>query len=103
MVQMPYLQHTLKYYYPVPHHRIEGVYTNADKSETVVHAEMVFLTAEIPELWLVVSEEDVWDRRHMVRAWLDQNAELVDKANFMRVDLYHYRLSPRILDTSSLP
>jgi hypothetical protein len=51
-------------------------------------------TAGLTNLWLVVSEEDTWDSRHLVRAWLDDHATLVDRANFMRVDVYHYELRP---------
>ena len=38
----------------------------------------------------------MWDRRHLTRTWLNEHAELVDEARFMRVDVYHYRFSPDI-------
>lgn len=98
MVQMPYLQHTLNYYYPQPYTFIEGLWTNDGKSEDTVNVEMTTLTANLTSLWLVTSEEDTWDNRHLVRAWLNKNGHLVDEAHFMRVDVYHYQLRPGTID-----
>jgi uncharacterized membrane protein len=53
-------------------------------------------------LWLVVSEEDIWDSRHLTRAWLDAHAHLVDQASFTRVDVYHYRFQPGAVETQSV-
>lgn len=98
MIQMPYLQHTWDYYYPYPYQFIEGLWTNDGQSEAAVETAMQQQTAALVDLWLVVSEEETWDQRRLVRSWLDQNAELVDQANFQRVALYHYRLRPGLLD-----
>jgi uncharacterized membrane protein len=94
MIQMPYLQHTFNYYYPYQYRFLEGLWTNDGKTEDTVHAEMSRLSADLPDLWLVVSERDTWDNRHLVQGWLDKHADLLDKANFMRVDVYHYQLRP---------
>jgi len=59
-------------------------------------------TADLSELWLVVSEEESWDSRRLTRAWLDAHAELVDQAHFMRVDLYHYQFRPGAIETRSI-
>jgi mannosyltransferase len=93
MVQTPYLQYTLNYYYPDDYTLLEGLWTNDNKSEATVNEEMQTLTAGLADLWLLVSEEDLWDRRHLTRAWLDEHATLTDQAHFMRVDVYHYRFS----------
>lgn len=98
MIQMPYLQYTLDYYYPYPYQFIGGLWTNDGKSEATVETTMQQQTAALADLWLVISEEETWDQRRLVRSWLDQNAELVDQASFRRVDLYHYRLQPGLLD-----
>ena len=98
MVQIPYLQYTLNYYYPRHYTLLEGLWTNDHKSEATVATEMTTLTSGLTDLWLVVSEETMWDSRHLTRAWLDQHAELVDQAHFMRVDLYHYRLKSALSD-----
>jgi 4-amino-4-deoxy-L-arabinose transferase-like glycosyltransferase len=96
MVQIPYLQHTLNYYYPNEYALLEGLWTNDGKSEATVHQEMTGLTAGLTNLWFIVSEEDMWDRRHLTRTWLNEHAELVDEVRFMRVDVYHYRFCPDI-------
>ena len=100
MIQLPYLQYTFDYYYPYAYTLKEGLWTNGGKTEATVDAEMRALTAELADLWLVVSEEDLWDKRHLTRTWLNQNAELVDEAHFMRVDVYHYRLRPGLIEES---
>jgi hypothetical protein len=101
MVQIPYLRHTWEYYYHREHTLLEGLWTNDGKSEAAVHAEMTGLTANLTDLWLVLSEEEMWDNRRLTRAWLDEHAELVDKAHFMRVDLYHYRFRPGTIESQS--
>lgn len=98
MIQIPYLQHTFNYYYPHDFTLLEGLWTNDNKQETAVDAEMTALTAEVSDVWLVVSEEALWDQRQLVRGWLDENAALVDEAHFMRVDVYHYQLRPGTIE-----
>lgn len=102
MVQMPYLQHTLTYYYPAHYTLLEGLWTNDGKTEAMVAAEMSHLTTNLTDLWLVVSEEDQWDQRHLTRAWLDEHALLLDQANFVRVDVYHYQFPPVPIGTQRL-
>ncbi len=102
MVQMPYLKHTLNYYYPKKYKFLDGVWTNNGKTEAEFHTEMLTLVTDLSSLWLVTSEEEVWDNRHMVRAWLDNNAILVDKADFMRVNVYHYQFRPGTIDSQIL-
>jgi 4-amino-4-deoxy-L-arabinose transferase-like glycosyltransferase len=94
MGQMPYLQFTLDYYYKGDYTFVEGLWTNDDKTEAAVAAEMEARTAGLSDLWLVVSEEEVWDNRRLTRAWLDTHAQLVDRVSFMRVEVYHYRFQP---------
>ena len=101
MVQIPYLKHTLNYYYPGQYTLLEGLWTNDNKSEATVDQEMTDLIAGLDDLWLVVSEEDMWDSRHLTRAWLNKHAKLVDEAHFNRVDVYYYRLIPGVIDGES--
>ncbi len=102
MVQMPYLQHTLAYYYKGDYTLLEGLWTNNGKSEATVDAEMSALTTNLTDLWLVVSEEATWDSRHLTRTWLDAHANLVDQASFTRVDVYHYQFQSDLIDTQSV-
>lgn len=94
MIQMPYLKRTFDYYYPYPYKFIEGLWTNDSKSDAEVNRQMAALTANVTDLWLVVSEEEAWDNRRLARTWLDQHAQLVEQAQFMRVAVYHYRFQP---------
>jgi hypothetical protein len=102
MLQMPYLRHTLKYYYRGDYKVLEGLWTNHGKTEAQVDAEMTALTTDLSELWLVVSEEEAWDNRRLTRAWLDTHAQLVDQAHFMRVDVYRYQFQPGVIESQSL-
>ena len=102
MFQMPYLQYTFGYYYPYKYQLIEGLWTNDGKTEQVVATNMRRLTANLSELWLVVSEEEQWDRRRMVRTWLDENAALVEETHFTRVDVYRYQFSPGEIETENM-
>jgi len=105
MMQIPYLQHTLRYYYPAlpypnttanePYKLLEGLWTNDHKTEQTVDAEMTMLTAPFNDIWLVVSEEDMWDSRGLTRAWFQHHAKLIDEAHFNRVEVYHYRLGTK--------
>ncbi len=91
MIQIPYLKYTLRYYYPGDYPLLEGLWTNDGKTEAIVDAEMTALTMNnLTDLWLVVSEEEMWDSRGLTRAWLNRHAQLVDEAHFIRVELYHY-------------
>jgi hypothetical protein len=81
---------------------LEGLWTNDGKSEATVDAEMRRLTAEVTDLWLVVSEGETWDKRQLVRGWLDEHTTLVDKAHFRGVDIYYYQLQPGTIKIQSL-
>jgi mannosyltransferase len=100
MIQIPYLQYTFKYYYPRRKYPLlEGLWTNDGKSEATVDTEMRTLTAHLSDLWLVVSEEELWDSRHLTRAWLNEHAVLVEQASFARVDVYYYQFQPGDIST----
>ncbi|OQY36438.1 MAG: hypothetical protein B6243_03190 [Anaerolineaceae bacterium 4572_5.2] len=93
MIQMPYLQYTFDYYYPQPYHLLEGVWSNDNRPEVEVDWEMTSKLSGVSQFWLVVSEEDYWDSRHLTRNWLNENAILQDEAHFVGVDVYNYQLS----------
>jgi hypothetical protein len=99
MVQIPYLQYTLDYYYQADYTFLEGPWTNDGKSEAALDAEMTNLTAGLTDLWLVTSEGEMWDKRRLTQAWLNNHAHLVDEAHFMRVDVYYYQLQPGTIES----
>ncbi|RME46473.1 MAG: hypothetical protein D6796_08995, partial [Caldilineae bacterium] len=90
MFQMPYLRHTFDYYFAGAYRPLEGVWSNNNRPAAEVEAEMRRRTAGLRSLWLVVSEEDYWDRRHLTRDWLNRHATLTDEAHFTGVDVYRY-------------
>ena len=92
LVQMPYLHHTLAYYFRAPYHPLDGIWTNDFRNPALVSQEMTELTAGLTSLWFVVAEEDHWDNRHLVRGWLETNGALLDEAQFVGVAVYHYGL-----------
>jgi hypothetical protein len=102
MIHLSYLQYTFDYYYPAEYTLKEGLWTNDGKTKAKVDAEMAALTADLADLWLVVAEEDLWDNRHLTRAWLNEHGELVNEAHFVGVDVYRYRLRPGTIETPSL-
>jgi mannosyltransferase len=99
-LQIPYLVKTFDYYYPYEYTFIEGLWTNDGKTAEEVHAGMERLTADIADLWLVVSEESMWDNRQLMRSWLNDHAFLVSEAHFTRVSVYYYKLRPGLIDSS---
>jgi uncharacterized membrane protein len=102
IIQMPYLKRTFDYYYPHPYDFLEGLWTNGGKSDAEVDVEMLNKTAQLTDVWLVVSEEDAWDNRKLMRAWLDDNAQLLDEMQFMRVSVYHYQFNPGNIELPAL-
>jgi hypothetical protein len=101
MLHLSYLQYTFNYYYPHGYTMLDGLWTNGGKSESAVDSEMTALTADLSDLWLVVSEDSLWDDRQLTQAWLNRHADVLDEAHFMRVDVYHYQLRPGLIETQS--
>ncbi len=91
MLQMPYLRYTFDYYYSGPYRALDGLWTNDGRTAESVAAEMAAVTGGLSELWLVVSEENQWDNRHLTRSWLDSYAQVADEAHFSGVDVYRYQ------------
>ena len=92
MFQMPYLQYTFAYYFTTPYQSMEGLWTNDNRDPADVARSMTALTAGVDTLWLVVSEEDYWDSRHLTRQWLDEHGRRADEAHFVGVSVYRYIL-----------
>jgi len=54
--------------------------------------EMQRITAGAQALWVLSSEVEMWDTRHLMNAWLDSHGHLVESAEFHGVHARHYRL-----------
>ena len=76
----------------IPYRWAEGLYTNAGMDQNAVDAAMARLTAGTDTAWLVATEVDMWDRRGLVHAWLEQNASTTDQAHFVGVSIYRFDL-----------
>ncbi len=78
-------------------HWAEGLWTNGGQpdaeAQAIVAEQMRALTADSAELWLLSSEVEMWDARHLMRAWLDSHGILIDQAEFHGVQARHYRLT----------
>lgn len=92
MFQVPYVRYVFDYYFPHAHPTLEGPWTNDGKSAESVALLLRAATREYTTLWLVVSENWLWDERDLTRAWLREHAELLATSNFARVAVYHYQL-----------
>ena len=89
---MPYVRHTFEYYYRDDYHRADGPYTNDGMSESELGVTLGKMTEGHRNIWLVSSEAELWDKRGLVKAWLDGNSKLVNEKEFARVSLYRYEL-----------
>jgi mannosyltransferase len=110
ILQIPHLEHAYRYYssdqgadpFAGSDARLGrwagGLWTNRPADETAlaleVDAQMRALTAGVPDLWLMLSEPDMWDHRRLMATWLEQNGAVVEQAHFHGVQVRHIRLAP---------
>jgi 4-amino-4-deoxy-L-arabinose transferase-like glycosyltransferase len=77
-------------------HWSEGLWTNGGQPDAEAAAQvddqLRTLTAGSREVWLLSSETEMWDARHLVQAWLESHGELIEQADFHGVQARHYRL-----------
>lgn len=75
-----------------------GLWTNgglADaQAQAVADQEMGTMTTGIGEFWVLSSEVEMWDSRHLMDNWLNEHAQLVESAEFHGVHARHYQLLP---------
>lgn len=78
-----------------------GLWTNGGQADEAARAqvdrEMRALTHGEDELWLLSSEVEMWDARHLMREWLDAHGEITDKAEFHGVQARHYILASPVM------
>ena len=43
-------------------------------------------------IWFIESEAGMWDQEGLVKAWLQEHAELTDSGEFVSVAAYRYEL-----------
>jgi len=96
--QIPHGRYTFDYYFAVEGYPwADGIFTNHRApdgsflmSEQESAARMKAIAGGYQAIWLVVTEEAMWDARGLVREWLDTHYKRVDEAHFMRVDVYFF-------------
>ncbi len=74
----------------------DGLWTNHslpdDRARIQADQQMLDMTAGTTGIWVMRSEVDMWDRRHLMDQWLDDNAVLVEEANFHGTQVRYYQM-----------
>ncbi len=91
--QIPYMKHSFRYYTEKRPPFREGLYTNAGMSPEEVNRQMRQCVAGRKRVWLVVSEEWMWDNRQLVRKWLQQHGRLSWQKSYVGAELLLFRLN----------
>lgn len=110
ILQIPHMAYAYRYYTsdfgPRPFATSEarlapwmgGLWTNNgwadDAAWAEVQRQMAAQTAGYEDVWVLSSEVEMWDARHLMNRWLDEHGELVEQAGFHGVQVRHYRLTP---------
>jgi hypothetical protein len=97
--QIPHVRYNFDYYFRLPHQSIDGPYTNFTgnangyrDSEEMVFENLAAQFQNVKSVWLVLSEEDMWDQRHLLRRYLDTHGTLTYQATYAYVEVRWYEL-----------
>jgi uncharacterized membrane protein len=90
--QIPYGRYTFEYYYRQPFEGAEGLYTNHGMSETEVDRQMRVMTAGRPTVWLVGTEMEMWDQRHLLLQWLQAHGQPTLEVGLARVTVWRFEM-----------
>ncbi len=66
-----------------------------DQAVVMADQEMQRITQGVQELWVLSSEVEMWDARHLMNGWLASNGRMIESAEFHGVHARHYILSVR--------
>jgi mannosyltransferase len=98
--QIPYTKYTFDYYFRQPQQSIDGPYTNYpgnndgyQNGEESVNQMLAALLAGRRGVWLVASEVEMWDRRDLLRRWLNAHGQITQQASFAQVQIARYELA----------
>jgi 4-amino-4-deoxy-L-arabinose transferase-like glycosyltransferase len=92
LFQIPYGRYTFEYYYRQPFESAEGLYTNHGMSEVEAGRQMQTLTADRATVWLIGTEMEMWDRRHLMLKWLRAHGRQTLERGFARVTVWRFEL-----------
>jgi hypothetical protein len=73
---------------------LDGPYTNDGAAEDAVASRLAQSLEGAAGIWLISSEEPLWDARGLTRAWLDAHGRRTNHADFTRVSVTRYNLAP---------
>ncbi|MBN1890457.1 MAG: glycosyltransferase family 39 protein [Thermoflexales bacterium] len=90
--QIPHARYTFDYYYGPTFNWIDGLYTNAGMTDEQVDKHMQALIGKRRGVWLIASEQRMWDEQLHVFQWLETHAGRTDEDHFTLVDVYRYQL-----------
>jgi len=74
-----------------------GLWTNngldEERAKIQVNQQMLGMTANVTDIWVMRSEVEMWDNRHLMAGWLDAHAALVEQVSFHGTEVRHYILN----------
>jgi mannosyltransferase len=94
LFHISYVRDTFEYYYGTAVPAADGIATDEATTPEAVDAAMRERTAGYHVVWLVLSEPEMWDSRGMTVAWLDAHGQATARADFARVSVIRYELTP---------
>ncbi|TET50267.1 MAG: phospholipid carrier-dependent glycosyltransferase [Anaerolineales bacterium] len=104
--QIPHSRYTFDYYYEGEDYEwADGLYTNwlASDGSYLLSQEQAFWSMRAivfghDTVWLVLSEESMWDERGLVRGWLEDTASLLEEARFVHVSVHRFQIPDQPAD-----
>jgi hypothetical protein len=101
LFQIPHGRYTFDYYFgPSEYDWIDGLYTNYrsedggyDMTSRWAAAHLEASTRRYARVWLIASEMEMWDQRHLVQEWLEERGVRADEGRFLWADVYLYELT----------
>ncbi|MCS6844999.1 MAG: glycosyltransferase family 39 protein [Caldilineales bacterium] len=91
---IPHIRPTFEYYAGPQPDGVDGPYTNGGMTEAQLAEEMARSLQGASAVWLVASEAELWDRRGLVRAWLEAHGQVTHDRELTRVRVTRYALGP---------
>jgi mannosyltransferase len=89
---IPQVRPVFEYYYKDQFSAADAPYTNGGMAPGEVARAMEKATEGHQNVWLILSEAELWDSRGLVHEWFDANSTLLGKRSYARVDVYLYSL-----------
>jgi hypothetical protein len=91
LFHISYVRETFEYYYGDSSPSANGIPTDQETTEAAVDVAMREQIGNHQTVWVVLSEPEMWDRRGMTVAWLEEHARAGMRADFARVSVIQYR------------